>query len=339
MTVTKKISAFSFVILSFLSLYFLANTSLFEVNSSRLSHLITIDVLLTIPFVYFLFIRKTDTPKLTIIPVTIAGIVLASFIIPQEHQTVLGFVKTWILPVVEIGIFSFVIYKVVTTIKSFKANKTANDDFYTVLKQTCSAHFPKFVAYALAMEISVIYYGLINWKKRQLKANEFTYHKKSGSMSLYVAFILILAAESVGVHYLLRQSENQIGLWIITILSLYTVIQVLGFAKSILKLPIVIQKDAVLFRYGFMKELNVPINDILSIELTSREIPKKSKIKTLSLLGALESHNAILHFKTEQELFGLYGSRKKVESLAFPIDKPQEFKTLLKETKAKLIAD
>lgn len=339
MTLTKKLFAFSFVILSFLSLYFLVNTSLFEINSYLLSNSITIDVLLTIPLVYFLFIRKTDIPKLSIFPVIIVGALIASFIIPREHQTVLGFVKTWILPVLEIGILSFVIYKVVTTIKYYKQNKNKKSDFYTVLKITCSEQFPKFIASALAMEISVVYYGLINWKKKQLKSNEFTYHKKSGSISLYGAFILILAAESIGVHYLLRQSENQIGLWIITILSLYTAIQILGFAKSILKRPISIEKSTVRFRYGIMKELEVSINDILSIELTSREIPKKPEIKHLSLLGTLESHNVILHFKSEQKLFGLYGITKYVKSLAFPIDKSEEFKVLLKEVKAKLNAE
>lgn len=338
MTLRRKIAVFGFVSFSFLTLFLLGHSEIFKTNSSQLSNLITADVLLTIPFIYFLLIRKTEIPKFTIIPVTIIGVVLASFIIPEGQQQTLELFKTWILPILEIFIIGFILFKVIKTIKTFKANREIDSDFYSILKNSCEANFPSFVANALATEIGVFYYGLIYWKKRRLETNEFSYHKKSGSLSLFLAFVLILAAESVGVHYMLRQSENQVGLWIITILSLYTAFQVLGFAKSILKRPIKISETELLLRYGIMKNASISLKNVLAVEITGRDIDKDKRIKRLSLLGGLESHNFILHFEREIKLTGLYGIKQKAKSLALSIDKPEEFKMALKEAKQSLIA-
>lgn len=336
MTLQRKVSIFGFVILSFITLYFLGNSEIFKLNPYRFSNLITADVLLTIPFIYFLLIRKTSISKLTVVPITIAGVILASFIIPEEHQTILNYFKTWVLPIIELLIVSFIIFKVVKTIKTYKVNREIDTDFYTVLKKTCQENFPDFAANALATEISVFYYGFINWKKQNLKSNEFTYHKNSGSISLFAALILIIVVESVGVHYLLRQSENQIGLWILTILSLYTGFQFFGYIKSIIKRPIAITKTKLLLRYGIMKEAEVRLENILAVEISSRDIDNSNRIKRLSLLSSLESHNFIIHFKDEIIMTGLYGIKRKAKSIAFSIDKPEDFKLALKDAKSKL---
>ena len=173
MTLQRKLSVFGFVTLSFLSLYLFGTSSVFALETSRLSPLITIDVLLTIPLIYFLLIRKTNIPKLTVIPVTIAGIILASYIIPEENQRLLSLFKTWVLPIVELFVVAYVLLKVRNTVKTFKENRQANSqaDFYTILKQTSRDILPRFLAIPFATEIAVIYYGLINWKKRKLNPN------------------------------------------------------------------------------------------------------------------------------------------------------------------------
>lgn len=43
---------------------------------------------------------------------------------------------------------------------------------------------PKVALIPVVTEIAVIYYGFINWKKRNLKPYEFLYHKDSGTITL-----------------------------------------------------------------------------------------------------------------------------------------------------------
>lgn len=149
MTLQRKVSIFGFVSISFLALYILGTSETFRLNSSKFSSLITADVLLTIPFIYFLLIRKTSISKLTIIPVTIVGVILASFIIPKEHQVILNSFKIWILPVIEILAISFIIhlkneitmtglYGIKRKLKSIALNIDKPEDFKLALKNAKS---------------------------------------------------------------------------------------------------------------------------------------------------------------------------------------------------------
>lgn len=324
MTLTRKLLPFGLVFIAFLSLYFLASSAAFATNSAKLSTLVTIDVILTIPILYFLLIRKTNIPKLTILPVLFIGLVLASYIIPKDQQTYLGLFKSYALPIIELGVLAFIIYKLNSAIKLFKANKIEGADFYSILKKTCKENLPNGIASLAVTEISVIYYGLIYWRKRQLKANEFSYHKNSGTVGLFVVFIIIIAAETIGLHVWLSKSYPVIA-WILTILSSYTCFQILGFVKSIVKRAIFIENKTLYLRYGIMKEAVISINEIDSVEMTSKDLDKESEIKKLSFLGDLEPHNLIIHFKTPQLITSLYGKKSQLKGLALSIDDRERF--------------
>ena len=47
---------------------FITKTSLFQMNPDNLAIGITFDLLLIVPFIYFLLIRKTNIPKTTVLP-------------------------------------------------------------------------------------------------------------------------------------------------------------------------------------------------------------------------------------------------------------------------------
>ena len=98
---------------------FIAKTSLFQINPDNLAIGITFDLLLTVPFVYFLLIRKTNIPKTTIAPFLIFGIIICSIILPSENQQYLNIFKTWILPIIELSIISYVVYNIRKGIKYY----------------------------------------------------------------------------------------------------------------------------------------------------------------------------------------------------------------------------
>jgi len=312
----------------------IANSSLFNKVPNQLALGITLDLLLTSPLLYFLLIGKTKIPKTTVIPFIILGLVVGSFIIPTENQYYLNLFKTWILPLIEVFAISYIIYTARKVIKSYKAKEqTQTDDFYTIIKKSCESILPTFLVSPLATELSVIYYGIIYWKKRPIKSNEFTYHKISGSISLFLAFMLVIVAETIGIHYLLIQSEDVTGVWIISGLSIYTALQLFGFIKSILKRPFIITDTALILRYGIMKETTIALKNILAVEFTTSDLKKDSKTLKLSLLGSLESHNTILHLSEDSTLTGFYGFKKSFKSIALSVDEKEVFKMALKKAK------
>lgn len=301
-----------------------AKSSVFTTNPDNLSIGITFDLLLTVPLMYFLLIRKTSIPKTTVVPFLIVGIVICSFILPPENQYHLNLFIIWVLPIVEISILTFVIYKVRKGIISYKSKKSESFDFFTTLKSTCNELLPKAVVIPVVTEIAVFYYGFLYWKKRKLKSNEFSYHKNSGTISLLIAIIFIVAIETVVFHILMTKWNNTAA-WILTFLSIYSGIQIFGFLKSILKRPISIENKKLYPRYGIMTESTIKLKNIDSIELSSKDIETNKETRRLSFLGELESHNIIIRLKEENTLTGLYIRKNKYRVLALFVDNKIEF--------------
>ena len=316
---------FGIPILMFAALGLIATSSLFRENAEALSIGITIDLLVCIPLVYFLLIRKTRIPKTTIIPVLILGLVVGKLILPGQHHFYLDLFKKWMLPFIELSVLGFVIYKVTRAVKSFKITDTGEKDFYDHLKDTCKDIIPGYFVIPVVTEIAVFYYGFVNWRKHELKENEFHYHKESGSVPLLAVIIFLIFVETIVLHILLALWNETIA-WILTLLSIYSLIQIFGIMRSLSKRPAIIGKEKLYLRYGIMKETEIDLNNIDSIEISDRDIELDADKAKLSLLGNLESHNLLLHLKNRSILNGPYGKTTSFKTLAFQIDDKVAFK-------------
>lgn len=302
----------------------LVKSTIFQANPEMLSLGVTFDLILLVPILYFSLVRKTNIPKTTVVPILILGIVVATAIIPSENQYYLNLFKRWGVPIVELTVLSFALYNLRKSIQKFKKNRKNAYDFYSTLKTTCYDIFPKGIVMLVVTEIAVFYYGFIYWRKRTLKQNEFSYHKDSGTIVLLIAVIFIIAIETMVFHIVLAK-WSVTAAWILTILSTYTGIQILGFLKSMVKRPISIEQNKLFLRYGFMNESTINIAEIDSIELSSKIIELKDKTRSLSILGESESHNVIIRLNQENTMHGLYGLKRKYKVLVLYVDDKVEF--------------
>lgn len=294
----------------------------------NLSKAITLDLVFTVPFIYFLFIRKKSIPKFTIVPFFIAGIVIATIVLPTNQQQLLSQIKYWVLPVVEMGVFALVFMKVRKTVKSFRSQKDRSVDFFTAIKSAAREVVPNRLSTAVAMEIAVIYYSLFAWRKRRTLENEFTYHKDGGARLLLGVFIFLILIETFAIH-LLIQGASVTAAWVLSLLSGYTILQLLGILKSLSRRPTRIENDLLDLRYGLFGETSIPIDKIESFELSSKSLEFGGTTQHISPLKSADTHNIILELKEEHELIGLYGFKKPFKKLAFHIDEKEKFKQLL----------
>jgi hypothetical protein len=302
--------------------------SSFFSGNETLNFAVTADLLVTVPFLYFLLIRKRDIPKTTIIPVMIIGLLVGSYFLPKESQTYLSFFKKWLLPVVELSIVVFVMVKVRSAIKKLKSTNDVTPDFFTALKSTCAEILPKRLVIPFATEVAVFYYGFIYWKSPEVKEKEFKYHKESGTLVLFGTFVLLILIETFAIHLILFR-WSLFAAWILTALSFYTAIQIFGIARSLSKRPISINNDTLSLKYGVLYEAEIRFLDIEKITLSSKSIEKDEFTKLFSPLGELESHNVIIHLKNEIEIIGFYGLKKKINVIAMHLDEPVDFKQKL----------
>ncbi len=322
----RNLVRFGIPILLLITLITFVKSFYFQADSNALTLGITLDLLLTIPFIYFLLIRKTSIPKTTIVPMMILGLLIGMYILPENNQHYLQFFKTWFLPIIEISIVTFISIKVRKVILLHRSQKDTSLDFFTALKKSCAEILPKPLVIPFVTEISVFYYGFIYWKRRKLAENEFSYHKESGSVALLFVLILLIGIEITPIHHLLAK-WNTIAAWVLTILSIYSGFQVFGYAKSLMKRPIEVTNDKLLLRYGIMHEAEIPLNEIKEIKLSKKSFTKEDNILRFALIGELESHNVIIETHNEQILYGLFGIKKPFTKLALHLDSASEFKT------------
>lgn len=330
LNINRQVLLFGIPLLMLLVILIISKSAVFINHTNTLSIGITIDLLLTIPLVYLVLVRKTSIPKNTVVLVIIIGVLIGSVILPVENQYYLNIFKTWGLPLIELFALGLIAIKFRTGIKEYKINRKATPDFYTALKDVTQNLFPNKIAVLFATEVAVIYYGFVQWKKKKLKSYEFTYHKESPAISLLVVLIFMTLIETSVFHILLAK-WNTTAAWLLSGLSIYMAIQVFAIIRSIIKRPISVEKKSLELRYGILNETSIDYKDIDSIMVFTNFIHKEDNIRKLSPLGALENHNILITLKKEYTLIGLYGIKKTFTKLAFHVDKQDEFLGLIKK--------
>ena len=175
-------------------------------------------------------------------------------------------------------------------------------------------------------EIALIYYGFLNFKSTKLASNEFTNYKGSGILSTLGAFIFVVAIEMITIHVIVSK-WSLVFAWILTGLSIYSAIQLIGIIRSVPKRPIQIFDDQVVLRFGILSETNIPLQNIKHITFGNySDVEKQKNTKTLSLLGELEQINTIIELKAPGKLNSIYGSPKTYHKLLLFVDDHQRFK-------------
>lgn len=311
--------------LSILVLVLLTRSAFLVNNPSVGAFAITFDLLITVPFVYYLLIRKSKIPVTTVAPVLVIALAIGTYILPVENQYYLNLFKTWALPVVELLALCFIIIKIRQSVNIYKPNKQANPDFFTALKESCAKLLPGKTVPFFATEIAVFYYAFISWRKPVPKENDFTYHKNSGTSTFLAVVIFIVLIETFSVHLLLAK-WSYMAAWVLSGLSIYTAVQLFGFLKSLSQRHTSIKKNQLIIRYGILAETEIKLEDIELIELSKAGLKPDQKTKRLSAFGEFESHNVIIKLKKEYVLSGLYGIKKKFTNLALYLDNGEDFK-------------
>jgi hypothetical protein len=321
---TRQLLLFGIPLGMFVSLVFLIKSPNLPIDSDLVTLALTIDLIISVPFIYFLLIRKTTIPKTTVVPMMILGLTLGSIFLPKEHQAYLELFKTWVLPIIELSIFTFIFIKIRAILKKYKAEKLENPDFFSTIKTICSEILPPKTVILFATEVAVLYYGFIHWKSRKLVAHEYSYHKRSGTPALLWILILLILVETFSLHLLLLKWSPLLA-WVLFIFSIYSAVQILGFAKSLTQRPIKVEKNRVLLRYGILNEVEIFLSDIISIDALEYSPQKEEGLKSLSPLGEMEKPNVQITLSKEYTASGFYGKKSKFKILVLHVDEDSEF--------------
>lgn len=315
--------AIPILIVAFLCGLLLSSSFLLESESMVMA--ITLDFCITVPLLYYVAIRKSNIPLITVLSVFVLCLIFASILIPVAHQGLLSQIKFFAVPVVELGVITFVFLNARSVIKQMKLTDQ-KVEWYDALLMSCKKVLPDRVGTILATEISVIYYSFFVWKKKNLGEHEFTYFYKSGVKSIIGAFIFLIIIETVAIHMVVDQWSARVA-WILTALSLYTCLQVWALLKSMDQRYTYFdyENEQLILRYGFFNQSTIPFSKIIGIEANKRTLPSDKSVVEFSPLGLLDSHNMILSLNELHSMDKVYGFKKKYQKLALYIDEKENF--------------
>lgn len=331
LNISKRTVLISALLIGLISaMLLISQSTFFTLFPSELSLGITLDLVITMPLLYFLIIRKTSISNTTIIPIIAVGLWSTFFILPKEQHHFINFFKLWILPFAEVGIATFIVLKVRKLRKNMSEERKNHSDFIQLFRNASKSIFPKKLIPLLVSEAGMIYYGFIAWRKKPLANGQFSYHKNNTENAMIYGFMLLIFVELFGLHFLLA-SWSIIAAWILTVLSTYSLLEVWGIARSLRKRPISIIDNQLNLRFGLVSEVDIDITNIQEIRINKKTIDKEDGYLHLGLIPDAETPNILIHLEDTVEVLRIYGFHKQTNKIALFVDEPAKFLEYLEQ--------
>ncbi len=287
---------------------------------------ITYDLTLTAPLFFLMLSRKSKVSKLKAVPFFIGGIVLAGYLLPENGQEHLNYIKTYLLPIVEVVVLTLIVRKIYLAFRTLKSNSKYAGDFYEVCKKSSEELFGKSrYASFFCSELSMMYYAFFSWKKKEQQSNEFTNYKENASIALAGALLLLVGIETYTFHILLLKWSSWAA-WILTGTSIYTAFMIIGHMKALLRRRTVLLDNELHLKNGLIANMNINLNAIEKIALCSKELQSEAlKIGNLGISKESSGHNIAIYFRTPQTIEKIYGLSEKCDILLLHIDRKKYF--------------
>ena len=189
----------------------------------------------------------------------------------------------------------------------------------------------RWAAEAAAFETGMFYYALCTWRKTSEEAANrfaFSYHRRSGYGTVVTAILVAMGVELIGLHLLLYLWQP-VAAWVMTALSAYGIVWIVGDLQAVRHRPIRIEDDALLVRIGLRWTVRVPFAQIQAVYPAGKKPPARKATGYLNaVLVGKPTHLVVC---TEPVMAqGLYGMQKRVTTIGFALDDTAAFDAMLK---------
>lgn len=270
---------------------------------------VTFDLTLTIPFVYYLtVVRPGHARAITLAPVFVIGVAVAARLLPHGQQSFVQQLRFVAAPL-ELVTLALIVRRVVAM---RRAGSAAADDPLTRITAACREIFGgNPLATFVAFEITTLYYGLFTWRKKTPR-DGYSVHERSGWGVIVAAFLIVIAAEGVGMHLLVSRWFPR-GAWLWTALDLYGALWLLGDYQALRLRRITLGDDALHLRFGLRASATVPYTAIAAVE--PREGAWEKRKGTLKVAIA-DDPRTLIRLREPMTIQSIAGIRKTIDTIA-----------------------
>jgi hypothetical protein len=267
---------------------------------------ITFDLTITIPLLYWFFVVRTGKARpITLGPVFVGGSMLAAALLPASQQQFLR----QLAPVAELVLLAALVRRIVI---ARRTRSTSSDPYERIAAAARALAGEGRVAEAIGSEVAVSFYALFAWRMKPERCG-ITFHERNGWGTLLVCTYVVIAAEGIGMHLLLRM-WHPYAAWAWTCLDLWAALWLLGDYHGLRLRHTFFDDDALHLRYGLRWSATIPRPLIASIEEVREE--SQWKRKDVLKVAILDDPRWLITLREPVVVRGLAGLRKTVTAIA-----------------------
>lgn len=290
----------------------------FATGGDLLAFAIAADLVLVLPGLYYLLlVRGGGLPALTVLPVFLLGLVLASTVVPPGHG-VRELLHLLALPV-ELLLIGVLVYRARALVRAYRQEGGDAPRFEEAFPRAAREALGSLrVVDLFASEVIVLYFALAAWRRRPAVpegAVAYTAHRDRAWGGIAFALGMVLVVEIVVVHILVSLWSATLA-WVLTALGIYSLLWLVGDFRALVLRPSLLTHDTLRLRIGMRWAADVPLSQVQSIRAytpadSNRPIPR------LTVVG---EPRHVLELAAPVEVRGLFGTRRTAQELAVALD-------------------
>ena len=283
----------------------------------ELVYAVAFDLLLIVPVAIYFALRHTKF----VTPAIAVSLGLSVYLL-----TFHGAVPVWftnLLMVVgfsaEAGLILFVGFRLYKAITDSDSNETDLMDsvFSSVSNLIGNNRLGSFVAAELMTFVFVFRPPF-----KETKGEEFYgYRAGRGLISLHLGVIFLTIQETLVVHFLVS-FVSPFAAWVLTILSLYFVLMMIGNLRACFAFPVSFDGNMLRIRYGNVFDARVPVSAIKSVEELGYDLRGLEKAAKASIAPGFEQLNCVVRLNHKISARVFFGFYKQTDEIAFFVDDP-----------------
>src|SRR5262245_27685565 len=329
--VARRTHAISFAIVSSMVLlaeWIVVRSIAFREQPELIAIAVTFDIVTVIPLLfYFLVLRPKQHSPLFAIPCFVICNLIASRFLPSTQQAYLQSLEIYLIPVLELALLVFVFSRLPLLRKAYRAERPKTIYFTDAFLSSLQSVLGRNPLLAIvAVETLLVVFSFGGWFLRWKDTGEptFTYYKKGGYTAILGILLFVGVTETVALHLILSRWSLMVA-WILTGLSLYWILWIVGDFHAIRLHPLVLRDGILHLRTGLRWRADIPVSRITDVQIGG---PKSSKAKSY-LRASVLWPRAVIQLNEPMTVEGLFGLRKTAMEIGVSVDEPELFRRAL----------
>jgi len=292
---------------------------------------LTLDLTLLVSFLYYLLlVRVRGWPVISVLPVFLVSVLIAGRLIPETQHQVLDLVSYGAV-LAELALLAVIAYKALQLRRGFRERAASGMDIYESLRESARPVVGSVAGGVLAYETAVLYYAAVGWTRSpETGDRSFSVHRGVGYIALMTAAMIALVVETTAVHLLLRL-WSPVAAWVLTGISLYTLVWLLGDLHAVRLRPLQICDETLHLRLGLRWTASIPLESIRAVQDPQDAEQSRGREHLKAVLAG--APNRRIRLTGPIRAVGLYGLTRQVTTIDLHIDDPADFDAALDQAR------